>query len=80
MKEAFLKILQNSQENKCNVMEKEALVQIFPSEFCEVLKSNLFTEHLWASASAFTYSNACSTMFGICELKNELRGHDDAIF
>ena len=46
MKEAFLKILQNSQENKCNVMEKEALVQIFSSEFCEVLKNTLFTEHL----------------------------------
>ena len=35
----------------CNFIEKEALAQVFACEFYEISKSNLFTEHLWATAS-----------------------------
>ena len=30
---------------------KEALVQVFSSEFCEISKSTFFTEHHWLTAS-----------------------------
>ena len=54
-------MLQNSQEITCarasfliklqsqayNFIKKETLAQMFPCEFCEISKSNFFTEHLW---------------------------------
>ena len=59
----FLEISQNSQEkhlcqglffNKvagaCNFIKKEALAQVFSSEFCQISKNTFFTEHVWAIA------------------------------
>ena len=40
-----------SLQASCNFLKKEALAQMFPSEFCKTSKSNLFTEHLWVTAS-----------------------------
>ena len=63
----FLEILQNSQEKTCartyfliklqaykacNFIKKEALAQVFSSEFFEIFKKIFFTEHPWAAASA----------------------------
>ena len=36
----------------CNFIKTEALAQAFSCEFCEISKNNIFTEHLWATASA----------------------------
>ena len=55
----FLKISQNSQENTCvrdsffiklqaedcNFIKKKIQAQVFSSEFSEIFKSTLFTEH-----------------------------------
>ena len=60
VKNVFLEILQNSQENNCarvsflirlqasarNFIKKETLAQVFSCEFCEILKKTFFTEHL----------------------------------
>ena len=35
-----------------NFIKKEALVQVFSSEFCKIFKNTFFTEHIWATASA----------------------------
>ena len=35
----------------CNFIKKETLARVFSCEFCEISKDNLFTEHLWATAS-----------------------------
>ena len=52
VKNMFLKISQNSQENNCarvsflitmqacNLLKKEALAQVFSCEFCEIFKHN----------------------------------------
>ena len=59
------KIWQNSRENictrvsflikfqtsACNFIKKEALTQVFSSEFCEISKNNFFTDNLWVTAS-----------------------------
>ena len=51
VKNVFLKILQNSQENTCarvqvcNFIKKETLSQVFSCEFCEILKNTFFIEH-----------------------------------
>ena len=52
-KKVFLEISRNSQENTCArvFINKENLVQVFPSEFCEISNNIFFTEHPWASAS-----------------------------
>ena len=50
-KKVFLKISQNSQENTCAFIKKEALAQVFSCEFCQISKNNFFTEHLWTAAS-----------------------------
>ena len=44
----FFKILQNSQENTgaCIFIKKGTLAEVFSSEFCEILKSIYFKEHL----------------------------------
>ena len=34
-----------------NFIKKEALAHLFSCEFCEISKSNIFTEYLWATAS-----------------------------
>ena len=34
-----------------NFIKKETLAQVFSCDFCEISKSTLFTEHLWATAS-----------------------------
>ena len=31
----------------CNFIKKEALAQMFSCEFCEILRTPFFTEHLW---------------------------------
>ena len=36
------------------LLKKEALVQVFSCEFCEIFKSTFFTEHLRATSSAIT--------------------------
>ena len=35
----------------CNFIKKETLAQVFSCEFCEIFENNLFTEHLWTTAS-----------------------------
>ena len=35
----------------CNFIKKKTLAQMFSCEFCEISKNNIFTEHLWATAS-----------------------------
>ena len=35
----------------CNFIKKETLAQVFFCEFCEISKTNFFTEHVWATAS-----------------------------
>ena len=35
-----------------NFIKKETLAQVFSCEFCKIFKNFLFTEHLWATASA----------------------------
>ena len=62
----FLEILQNSRENTCarvfliklqvlacNLIKKETQAQVFSCEFCEISKNTFFTEHFWATVSAF---------------------------
>ena len=52
VKEVFLEISQNSQENTCaNFIKKESLAQVFSCEFCEISKNTFFKEHLWTTAS-----------------------------
>ena len=60
-----LKILQNSQENTWarvyffnkvagaayKFAKKETLAQVFSCELCKIFKNNIFTEHLWMTAS-----------------------------
>ena len=58
------KISENSQERtcgrvslliklqmSCNFLEKGTLAKVFPCQFCETFKSNLFTEDLWVTGS-----------------------------
>ena len=35
----------------CNFIKKETLAQVFSCEFFEISKNNIFTEHLWTTAS-----------------------------
>ena len=35
----------------CNFIKKETPTQVFPCEFCEILKNTIFTEHLRETAS-----------------------------
>ena len=37
----------------CNFIKKETLAQVFSCEFYEVYKNVFFTEHVWATASAY---------------------------
>ena len=49
-------ISRNSQENKpkaCNFNKKETLTQVFPCEFCEIIKNIFFKEYIRATASAY---------------------------
>ena len=66
IKKVLLKTLKNLQENTCarvsflikcrpkgySFIKKETLEQDFSCEFGEISKNNLFTEHLFATASA----------------------------
>ena len=38
----------------CNFIEKETLTQVFSCEFCKISKNIFFTEHLGATASAYS--------------------------
>ena len=53
LKNVFLKISQNSQENGCAgfsyVIKKETLVHVFSCEFCEIFESTFLTQHLLAT-------------------------------
>ena len=79
-KKVFLKISQNSQENTCtrtsfliqacNIIKKEALAQVFSSEFCEISKNTFFIEHLCAAASK-RFKNV-SVYFGKLCIKGKL--------
>ena len=63
VKEVFLEISQNSQENSCardsflitlynwNFIKKESLTQVFSSEFCKISKNTSFTENHRTAAS-----------------------------
>ena len=37
----------------CNFMKKEALVQVFSCEFCEIFKNKFFTELVRATDSVY---------------------------
>ena len=53
-KKGILKISQNLQENTsatvsfeaCNLIKKENLAQVFSCEYCEILRTSFFIEHL----------------------------------
>ena len=61
VKEVFLKIPKNSQENIyirdsfliklqvsfCNIIKKETLMQVFSCDFCEIFKNTFCLEYLW---------------------------------
>ena len=67
-KKVFLEIWQNLQENTCarvsfliklrNFIKKEALVQVFSYEFCQISENTIFSEHLWTTASISDWFNA----------------------
>ena len=55
LKNVFLKISQNSQENNCDkdcflIKLQATLAQVFSYEFCEIFKNTFFTEQLWTTA------------------------------
>ena len=57
MKEEFLKILQNSQENNCaevseglQIYLNQTLTQVFSCEYCKFFKNNYFEKHLRTAA------------------------------
>ena len=56
-KKVVLKISQNSQENTCArvsfLIKTKTLAQVFPCEFCEILKNAFCTEHLLETASQY---------------------------
>ena len=55
----FLKFSQNSKENTCarvSFLIMLTLPQVFSCEFYETFKNNLFTEHLRATASNYTFT------------------------
>ena len=81
-----LKISQNPQENTCarvyffqqscslqewNFIKKEAMVQVFSCEFCEIFKDIFFTEHLRASALLCYYEISAldNTLRIVCILR-----------
>ena len=37
----------------CNFIKKESVTQVFSSEFYEISKNTLFTEHLWETAAKY---------------------------
>ena len=61
VKKVFLEISQSSQENPCarasfliklqaeayNFIKKGTLAQVFSCEFCEILRTPFYIEHLW---------------------------------
>ena len=60
VRNVFLKISQNSQENTCarvpllikkpqacNFIETETVAQVFSCEFCKISKNTFLTEDLW---------------------------------
>ena len=65
VKNVFLKISQNSQENtcarvsfwiklqtsSCNFIKKQTLAQVFSCTFCEIFKNTFFTEYLRVTTS-----------------------------
>ena len=61
MKNVFLEISQNSQENTCArvlFIKKETLAQVFSCEFDEISKNIFSTEHLWTTTlSAYEIAN-----------------------
>ena len=64
MKNVFLKISQNSQENTCVSVsflikkKKETLAQVFSSKFCKISMNTFFTEQLRTTASIFTENSS----------------------
>ena len=39
------------QASGLQLVEEEILTQVFPYEFCKILKNSFFTEHFWVTAS-----------------------------
>ena len=64
VKQVFLEISQNSQENTCarvSFLTKKPLVQVFSCKFCEISKDTFFTEHLrWQIPIDLTFLNSYS--------------------
>ena len=80
VKNLFLEISQNSQENICardsfliklqaNFVKKESLAQIFFCGFCEISKNTFFTEHLRATASLWRYEKVLYLIKSFCSGK-----------
>ena len=59
-------------EKACNFIKKEALVQVFSCEFCEISKNTFFTEHLWATASDHALNNFPTKLSSRTLLTNEV--------
>ena len=47
-----LEVFYKKRPEAWNFIKKEALVQVFSCEFCEISKTTIFTEHLWTTASS----------------------------
>ena len=45
-----------------NFIKEETLAHVFSSEFCEIPKKTFFTEHLWATASAYAVLSVYSAL------------------
>ena len=82
VKKVFLKFLQNSQENTCsrisfliklqtsgNFIEKEALAQVFSSEFCKIFMNTFSRRTPLVAASSETHLGPYQT--SMMELSSE---------
>ena len=56
----FRHLFFNYQVRACIFIKKEALAQVFSYKFWEILRTSLFTEHLWA---ATTVGSICLDSF-----------------
>ena len=72
LEKLFLEISQNSQENTyarvsgLQLIKKETLAQVFPSEFCEISMNTFFTKYLETTACLLLKIMEDHNMFLFC--------------
>ena len=47
----------------CNFIKKETMAQVFSCESWEISKNTFFTEHVWATASAYSFDKSTDVQF-----------------